>query len=299
MAVPGAAANTAATAASGSSLVVERRTSAVVHGEACRLGEGGELGAVVEALDHGVGLGLHLVRGLLLLPARLHLGLDLLEGAVAGLGDAEHLEPDEAVEAELHRVVLDADVGLEGGRQHLVLAGEGGDLRALGVAAGAVDRVDGLDRQAELGADLGQGLAGGALVLDLVVAVEQVALGAVGGDLPPDLVGDLARTACSASGSILTTRTRTLPNRPWTGGLTAPSASEKAASATAGSRMPARVTVPRSMSAGFRPRSMAMSSKLVPAAILSAAALASSAVGNTICCRVRRSGAPKLSRWAS
>ena len=54
------------------------------------------------------------------------------------------------------------------------------------------------------------------------------------------------------SGSILSTVTSTAPNCPFTGALTSPSLSEKAASATAGSMIADFATVPRSMSGFFQ-----------------------------------------------
>jgi hypothetical protein len=63
--------------------------------------------------------------------------------------------------------------------------------------------------------------------------------------------------------------------------------SAKAASATALSIMPALVTVPRSMSFSVLPSSLAISTKLVPAAMRSAAAFAASALGKSICSMTR------------
>ena len=81
------------------------------------------------------------------------------------------------------------------------------------------------------------------------------------------------------SGSILTTWMSVTPKRPCTGALVSPSLSAKAASATAWSMMPLLVSVPRSMSLSVRPRSLAMSAKLVPLAMRSASALAASDAG--------------------
>ena len=87
----------------------------------------------------------------------------------------------------------------------------------------------------------------------------------------------------TCSGSILRTCTSTVPNRPCTGALTSPSLSAKAASAAARSITAALGTVPRSMSFSLLPSSLAISVKLVPFAMRSAAALAASALGKSIC----------------
>ena len=52
-----------------------------------------------------------------------------------------------------------------------------------GVAAGAIDRLDGARRELEAGGGLGQRLALGARVLDLVVDAEHLGLGALGREL--------------------------------------------------------------------------------------------------------------------
>ncbi len=89
------------------------------------------------------------------------------------------------------------------------------------------------------------------------------------------------------------------PKRPVMTPLVPSCGSEKAASATALSKICARVTVPRSTSVGVSLRSSTMSANAVPAAILSAAAFASSALGNTICWTTRFSGVPKRAELAS
>ncbi len=93
--------------------------------------------------------------------------------------------------------------------------------------------------------------------------------------------------------SILVTRSSTVPNRPWTGWLTPPSGSAKAASATALSNSSLLVSVPRVRSFSSVPRSAATASKVLePSVIALRAASAAAASGNTICWIVRFSGVP-------
>ena len=94
-------------------------------------------------------------------------------------------------------------------------------------------------------------------------------------------------------GSILVTRSSTVPNRPWTGWLTPPSGSAKAASATDVSNSSALASVPSVRSFSSVPRSAATASKVLePSSIALRAVSAAALSGKTICWIARFSGAP-------
>ena len=91
----------------------------------------------------------------------------------------------------MQRVVVDADIAGESGGDHVRLLRQIGDRLAVGRTAGAVDRVDGDGLEPELLGGLRQRRAAGALVLDLVAQVADLAPGAALGDLALDLRRDL------------------------------------------------------------------------------------------------------------
>src|SRR5262249_59114166 len=109
-------------------------------------------------------------------PTRFDAILDLVERAIAGRRDAEHVDPDIAAARHRHRIGLHADVGSEGALEHARALRQTGHRLTVGTAAGAVDRLDLTRVQLELLRDLVEPLARGTLVLDLVLKVEQVAL---------------------------------------------------------------------------------------------------------------------------
>ncbi len=159
--------------------------------------------------------------------------------------------------------------------------GRPGHRLAVRAAAGPIDGFDGDGLQTELLRGFGDVGAAAALVFDLVVQILKLRACALRRDLALDDLRE-ALEARVAPGSILVTFSKAVTERPFTGSLTVSGASEKAASAIAGSPIAALVTVPRSMSDGVSLRSFAMSSNDVPAAIFSRAAFASSMFGNAI-----------------
>ena len=135
--------------------------------DACRLV--GELAALVELLHHVGRLGAQTAGDLVVAPARLDLVLDLVEGAVARRGDAEHVVPDIAA-AIGNRLVVDADVAVEGLRDDVEAGRDIGRL-AVGQAAGAVDGIDGDGGEPQLLRGLDHAGAAAALVFHLVAQV--------------------------------------------------------------------------------------------------------------------------------
>ena len=158
----------------------------------CR-GDFGQRRAGFELVQDFGRLGVETGRDFLLAPARLDLILHLLERALARWRYADDVVPDVAV-LHLQRVALDADVGAERpGQQPLRIGKVHG--RARRVAAGAVDRLDRARRQLEICGGLGQRLAFGARILDLVVDVEDLGLGARSRQLLLELAGHLLEGA--------------------------------------------------------------------------------------------------------
>src|ERR1700730_18747174 len=102
-----------------------------------------------ELASHFGRLGPQPGRARVVTPPRLDLILDLVETALARRRDAEHIVPDIAA-AKLDRVVVDADIAVEGLRDHVEAARNIGHQLTVGKAAGAIDRVDRDGGQSEL-----------------------------------------------------------------------------------------------------------------------------------------------------
>ncbi len=123
---------------------------------------------------------------LVVAPLRLDLALHLVESALARRRDAGDVVPDIAA-VGLERIVVDADVGGEGGVDHFGGVGKVLGRLAGGIAAGAVDRVVGDDGQLQFLRRFLQRSAAGAGLLDLVVDVQDGSLDARQSDLVADL----------------------------------------------------------------------------------------------------------------
>src|SRR6185503_5058185 len=126
--------------------------------------------------------GLEAFRDLILAPFLLDARTHLIEIAFARRLDARDLEPDVAAPSQLDRLILDARVGAKRVSEHVDAGWQAGDLLAFWVATLTVDRLDRARGQIEFLRHLGQTQAGGALVLDLVVARGELAPGTVGCD---------------------------------------------------------------------------------------------------------------------
>ena len=200
-----------------------------LHGQLVGLGDLRERRSGLELVQDFGRLGLQARRDLLLAPARLDLLLDLVERAIARRGDAGDLEPHIAA-IELQRIALGADFGGKCRRQQPLRIGHG-DGQAGGRAPGPVDGLDRARRELERLGGFGQRLAVGAGVLDLVVELEDVGLGALERRARVLSSGATSSNGRTCSGSILRTCTSAVPKRPCTGALTSPSLSAKAASA--------------------------------------------------------------------
>src|SRR5215467_8808069 len=240
-----------------------------------------------ELVQHLGCLGLQPRRDFLLAPARLDLVLDLVERTFARRRDAGDVVPDVAV-LKPQGVAFDADIG---GKRPGEKPFRIGKLHwhACRIAAGAIDRLDGARLELQIGGGLGQQFALCARILDLVVEVENLGLGARGAQFLLEFAGHLLERA-----NLLRLDLENLhehgPETTLHRGADPPSLRAKAASAAARSITAALGTVPRSMSFSLLPSSLAISAKVAPFATRSAAALAASALGKSICRMWRRSG---------
>ncbi len=139
--------------------------------------------ARIDRLDEIGRLGIDALGGLLLAPRGLDLRLGLVQGPLPGRIDGRHLEPDRAPIGRRDGVVVDADVGGEGGLQQVLLVDE-----VRGGSAGSIEpcRVDGIDRagfETDGARGLRKRLAGGARILDAVAKRLGVRIGTARGDL--------------------------------------------------------------------------------------------------------------------
>src|SRR5690606_2723882 len=89
---------------------------------------------------------------------------DLIERAIAGGRDARYLVPGEGRTVGLDRVVLQADIGIEGAEQHRDR--QVPDSVSIRILAALVDRRDRGQLEVEHGGGLGEARAAGARVLD-------------------------------------------------------------------------------------------------------------------------------------
>src|ERR1700687_2632848 len=101
------------------------------------------------------------------MPARFDLVLDLIEVTLARGGDAEDVVPDIAA-LERDRIVVDADIAVEGLRDDIETDRNVGCRLAAGEAAGAIDAVDGDGSKTQFLRGFGDAGAAAALVLHLV-----------------------------------------------------------------------------------------------------------------------------------
>ena len=94
---------------------------------------------------------------------------------------SEHVIPDVAA-VELDRIVVDADIAVEGLRDDVEAAGNVGHQLAVEEAAGAIDGVDGHGGKPELLRGFDHAGAAAALVFHLVVEIGDLGARALGGD---------------------------------------------------------------------------------------------------------------------
>src|SRR4029077_2283602 len=160
-------------------------------GEIIGLGNGLEPIAALELVEEIGRLGLEAGGDLVLAPARLAWALDFLERAIARRRDAGHGIPDVAA-IGLDRVVVDAHVGTKRGLYHTAEAAEIGERLFPRVAGGGVG-LGGGHRHLQLLRRLFERAAAGALVLDLVVDVPYLGLGAFGDDVLAYLRRDVGK----------------------------------------------------------------------------------------------------------
>src|SRR5262249_36409758 len=119
----------------------------------------------LELVDQLGGFGLQPRGDLVFTPARFDLFLDLVQRAIARGRNPGDVVPDIAA-VDLEQIVVDTDIGIEGGRYHLAGKREIHDLAA-GLPAGTIDIVRG-DRQLQFLGDLRQRRAAGALVFNFL-----------------------------------------------------------------------------------------------------------------------------------
>src|SRR3984893_11359533 len=155
--------------------------------DACRLVS--EVAALFELLHHFGGLGPQLARDLVVAPSGLDLVLDLVEAAFARWRDAENVVPDIAA-VERNRIVVDADVAVEGLRDDIETARNVvAQLTARG-AAGAIDGVDGDGGEPEFLGGFDHPGAAAALVFHLVAQFGCLGARALGGNFLLQVRGD-------------------------------------------------------------------------------------------------------------
>ena len=149
--------------------------------------------ALVETLGHQPGLLRQALGDLILAPPGGDLIAHLVEVLFARSVDAGHVVPDIAG-AGAQGLVVDADIGGEGGFHHRVLLGDVDRVAGLVEAAGIHGRD--LDQgQALLLGDISQRLGAGAQILDLVVDPLDLPLGALHGEALAKLRGNLLEGA--------------------------------------------------------------------------------------------------------
>ncbi len=165
--------------------------AAMLHLEVVFAGrDRGERLASVDRLHQTIGLGRQLLCDFVRAPGRLDAPAHVGEGQLPRRLDARYLEPGVAAVRRADHVRVGADVGgerrLEQGRP----VDDALDRLVRLVAALRVDRVDRPGLEAGCGRRLAQGLAGGALLLDLVAQARRLCFGADDGDLVLELGGD-------------------------------------------------------------------------------------------------------------
>src|ERR1035437_5695210 len=143
----------------------------------CRLV--GEVAALIELLNHLRRLGPQPAGDLVVAPFRLDLVLDLVKVAFVRRGDAQNVVPYIAA-TELDGIVVDAHIAGEGLRDDIQSARNVGHQLAAGLAAGAIDGVDGDGGQSQLLRGLDDTSATAALVLHFVAQLRNLCARTVG-----------------------------------------------------------------------------------------------------------------------
>src|SRR6202034_2010483 len=116
-----------------------------------------------------------------IVPARYDLVLARIEATFMRWGDADNVVPDIAA-VERDRIVVDADIAVEGLGDDIEALGDVGRKLAIGRAAGTVDGVDRHGGKAELLGRFGDAGAAAALVFHLVAQVGDLLARALDGD---------------------------------------------------------------------------------------------------------------------
>src|SRR5262249_14320856 len=145
--------------------------------------------ALVELIEHLVGLGLELGGDLVAAPARGNLVADLVHRAFARQRDADDLVPD-ITAAGLQRIVVDAYVACEGRRDEVSALRQASDRLAGRIAPRAVDGPDRHRRHADLLRGFGNAGAAAALVFHLALERRHRVTRAIDRDLTLDGAGD-------------------------------------------------------------------------------------------------------------
>src|SRR5205085_10540445 len=126
---------------------------------------------------------------LVVAPFGLDLILDLLEGAFARRRDAQDVVPD-VTTLERDRVVIDADIAVEGLRDDVETVRDAGHRLTVWHRAGAIDGIDGDGVEAEFPGRFNDAGATAALVFHLVAQFGHLGTGAFGRDFLLQVSGD-------------------------------------------------------------------------------------------------------------
>src|SRR5581483_8573012 len=129
---------------------------------------------------------------LIVAPAVFHLVLHLVERALIRGRVSGDFEPDKAViVGDLQRIIVDPDIGGEGGGDDIDALRKINHRTAIRGAAGAVDGIDRANTKPELFRRFGDIGAARAFVLDLVAQVADLDLGLCRRDLSLDFLRDV------------------------------------------------------------------------------------------------------------